>query len=119
MSTPPDSTNGEKKSSATTDGEAKQKTETKRGRSESRHSSKDKDGGQSFDTAIPVLSAYGYALGDTLGKGKTFDFSSVQRCVVCFKRARISDIFASFCILAYLECLSFLHRQFKRRHVIS
>lgn len=93
MSTTPDSTNGEKKSSATTNGEAKQKTESKRARSESRHSSKDKDGGQSFDTAIPVLSAYGYALGDTLGKGKiTLVLSRVQRCVECLIKARAQCI---------------------------
>ena len=84
MSAPPDSTNGEKKSSATANGEAKQKTETKRQRSESRHSSKDKDGGQSFDTAIPVLSAYGYALGDTLGKGKNLLISRAFSVASCF-----------------------------------
>jgi hypothetical protein len=68
MSTPPDSTNGEKKSSTTANGEGKPKSESKRPKSGSKQTSK--DSGLSFDTAIPVLSAYGYALGDTLGKGK-------------------------------------------------
>jgi len=68
MSSTPGDNNGEKNTttcSATS--EAKPKPENKRPKSGK--SAKADHSTTSFDTAIPVLSAYGYALGDTLGKG--------------------------------------------------
>lgn len=70
MSSTPDNYNGEKNTPAcsTATSEAKPKTAENK-RPKSGRSSKADHSSTSFDTAIPVLSAYGYALGDTLGKG--------------------------------------------------
>lgn len=77
MSSPPDNTNGEKNApTCSTASEAKPK-QTENKRPKSGKSSKADHSTTSFDTAIPVLSAYGYALGDTLGKGM-LNFSLVN-----------------------------------------
>ncbi|EDO33625.1 predicted protein [Nematostella vectensis] len=68
-SAPPEASNDSSKNAAVkSEAKAKQTPDNKRPKSGAK-SSKSTESTAPFDTAIPVLSAYGYALGDTLGKG--------------------------------------------------
>lgn len=71
MSSTPNNGDNNPPACSTAASEAKPKTADGK-RPKSGRSSKADHSTTSFDTAIPVLSAYGYALGDTLGKGMLY-----------------------------------------------